>query len=249
MTGGPDEREANLEISAGLEGLIDLTGQTGLRVLAEFYRLMDVVVCPDTGPMHLAAAVDTPVVALFGPTAPWRTGPYGPRHTVVRTGIDCSPCFKKKCPNPECLTDIDEFVVHDAVTRHTKEVQGLKILHTEWSDGWGGQEIRILSDARAMIQKGCQATILAPPQSGLARNAREKGVPLIEFKIKNNFDLNSLWRLIRLFQKEKYDVVNTHSSVDSWVASLGRPDGPGPGSGQNQASVRARGDPSFKCRL
>ena len=58
LTGGPDEREANLEISAGLEGLIDLTGQTGLRVLAEFYRLMDVVVCPDTGPMHLAAAVD-----------------------------------------------------------------------------------------------------------------------------------------------------------------------------------------------
>ena len=45
-------------------------------------------------------------------------------------------------------------------------------------------------------------------------------MPLIEFKIKNNFDLNSLWRLIRLFQKEKYDVVNTHSSVDSWVASL-----------------------------
>jgi ADP-heptose:LPS heptosyltransferase len=47
--------------------------------------------------MHLAAAVGTPVVALFGPTAPWRTGPYGRNHVVLRADLSCSPCFKKQC--------------------------------------------------------------------------------------------------------------------------------------------------------
>ena len=75
--------------------MINLTGRTSLKVLAEVFRNADLVVCPDTGPMHLAAAVGTPVVALFGPTAPWRTGPFGEGHVVLRTGADCSPCFRK----------------------------------------------------------------------------------------------------------------------------------------------------------
>ena len=71
----------------------------------------------DSGPMHLAAAVGTGVVALFGPTAPWRTGPYGPGHTVLRAGITCSPCFKKDCLTTDyeeraCMTrlSVDEVV-------------------------------------------------------------------------------------------------------------------------------------------
>lgn len=56
--------------------------------------------------MHLAAAVGTPVVAIFGPTDPALTGPYGQQHTVLRAGIPCSPCFKNYCTNPvamECM--------------------------------------------------------------------------------------------------------------------------------------------------
>jgi lipopolysaccharide heptosyltransferase I len=72
-------------------------GKTSLNQLAALYRRAQVVVTTDSGPMHLAAAVGTPVVALFGPTAPWRTGPYGRNHVVLRTDLSCSPCFKKQC--------------------------------------------------------------------------------------------------------------------------------------------------------
>jgi heptosyltransferase-1 len=74
-----------------------LDGRTSLNNLAALYRRAQVVVTTDSGPMHLAAAVGTPIVALFGPTAPWRTGPYGPNHVVLRTALTCSPCFRKQC--------------------------------------------------------------------------------------------------------------------------------------------------------
>jgi heptosyltransferase-1 len=74
-----------------------LDGKTSLNTLAALYRRAQVLVTTDSGPMHLAAALGTPVVALFGPTAPWRTGPYGPNHIVLRAGLTCSPCFKKQC--------------------------------------------------------------------------------------------------------------------------------------------------------
>jgi len=77
--------------------VIRFDGKTSLKTLAALYRRARVVLSTDTGPMHVAAAVGTPVVALFGPTAPWRTGPYGGQHTVLRAGVGCSPCFKKRC--------------------------------------------------------------------------------------------------------------------------------------------------------
>lgn len=78
-----------------------LDGKTDLKTLAAIYRRAQVLVTTDSGPMHLAAAVGTSVVALFGPTAPWRTGPYGKNHIVLRAGITCSPCFKKQCLTTE----------------------------------------------------------------------------------------------------------------------------------------------------
>ena len=78
-----------------------LDGKTDLQTLAAIYRRTQVLVTTDSGPMHLAAAVGTSVIALFGPTAPWRTGPYGQNHTVLRAGITCSPCFKKQCLTTE----------------------------------------------------------------------------------------------------------------------------------------------------
>jgi len=66
-----------------------------------------VFITTDTGPMHLAAAAGTRVVALFGPTAPWRTGPFGPSHVTVRAGLICSPCFKRTCDNNvRCMEEI-----------------------------------------------------------------------------------------------------------------------------------------------
>jgi len=103
LTGSAVEREQIDKIAQGRRNLV---GQTDLFQLAELYRRCQVVVTNDSGPMHLAAAVGTPVVAIFGPTDPALTGPYGDRHVVLRAGVPCSPCFKDSCANKvhmECM--------------------------------------------------------------------------------------------------------------------------------------------------
>lgn len=107
LVGGPGDRAALDQMKNAIgAGAINLAGLTDLPELAEVLRRARFAVTVDSGPMHLAAAVGTRCVALFGPTAPWRTGPYGTGHIVVRKGLDCSPCFSRKCANPECMTGI-----------------------------------------------------------------------------------------------------------------------------------------------
>jgi heptosyltransferase-1 len=104
-------------------------GQGGLRHLAALCRRARVVVSTDTGPMHLAAAVGTPVVALFGPTAPNRTGPHGERHTIVRAPVPCSPCFKRRCASTVveefgCMKRVEVDQVLDAVLKRLQPDHG-----------------------------------------------------------------------------------------------------------------------------
>ncbi len=94
---------------------INLGGVTTLLSLAYIYQKAKVVISTDSGPMHLAVAVKTPVVALFGPTDPARTGPYGAGHKIIRTDITCSPCFLKKCSTKKCMEDISPEQVFTVV--------------------------------------------------------------------------------------------------------------------------------------
>ncbi|MBI4634605.1 MAG: lipopolysaccharide heptosyltransferase II [Deltaproteobacteria bacterium] len=94
---------------------VNLGGETTLKDLAWLYKQARLVITTDTGPMHLAAAVGTPVIALFGPTAPARTGPYGEGHTIIRRDLPCSPCFKKKCKTKECMKEITVEQVWETV--------------------------------------------------------------------------------------------------------------------------------------
>lgn len=113
LCGAQDER-AELEAirtRSGAGGVINLAGELNLREFAHLCRRARLAVSCDSGPMHLAAAVGTPVVALFGPTAPWRTGPFGAIHRVVRKGLTCSPCFRKHCASRACLETIGEAEV------------------------------------------------------------------------------------------------------------------------------------------
>ena len=84
-------------------GLINLVGKTSLVELAAVLKAVEVAVGPDSGPSHVAAAVGTPYVALFGPTSPARVAPYGSEHLVVQSGVDCAPCYKKRCPGLDRL--------------------------------------------------------------------------------------------------------------------------------------------------
>jgi heptosyltransferase I len=115
VTGSPADRELAAGITSQCRApLINLAGATSLAQLAAVLRKTRVAVTTDTGVMHLAAALGTPVAALFGPTAPWRTGPFGEGHQVVRLGLACSPCFKRHCPAPRCLTELYPEMVRNA---------------------------------------------------------------------------------------------------------------------------------------
>lgn len=120
FSGGPQDLEAIEGIRASMTGkAASLAGRTTLKDLAALYERAAVLITTDTGPMHLAAAVGTPVVALFGPTAPWRTGPFGSGHRILRAEIACSPCLKRHCSrNHECM----ELITVDQVVHATQTV-------------------------------------------------------------------------------------------------------------------------------
>ncbi|MBI5740619.1 MAG: glycosyltransferase family 4 protein [Nitrospirae bacterium] len=95
----------------------------------------------------------------------------------------------------------------------------LTILHTESSTGWGGQEIRIVNEALGMLKRGHRVCIAAPVQSVILRKAGDAGIPSfpLPFRKKN---LPDICRLGKIIKREKVDIVNTHSSSDSWVATI-----------------------------
>lgn len=99
---------------------VNLAGKTSLKTLAALYQRCRLLISTDTGPMHLGCAAGIPVVALFGPTAPWRTGPYGKAHQVIRAGVSCSPCFKRICPlsTGKCMAQISVQQVFDTAAKH-----------------------------------------------------------------------------------------------------------------------------------
>jgi len=118
FTGGKGDRPVIDDIILRMrQPAVSLAGDTTLKTLAALYRMAPLVISTDTGPMHLAAAVGTPVVAVFGSTAPWRTGPYGKRHQVVRLDLPCSPCLKRECDHRRCMNDLAPELVISAVKR------------------------------------------------------------------------------------------------------------------------------------
>jgi len=98
---------------------LNLAGQTTLRELCALLKLCRVLLTNDTGPMHLAAALGTPVVAIFGSTSPEMTGPGlpgNPHHHLLKSNAACSPCFRRVCPiDFRCMTGISVERVVDAV--------------------------------------------------------------------------------------------------------------------------------------
>jgi lipopolysaccharide heptosyltransferase II len=98
LVGGADALGALDEVREQMkQKALNLGGATDLRQLAALLRRASLLVSNDSGPMHLAAAVGTPVAALFGPTDPRCVGPYGEGHIVLRKDIDCSRCTRNRC--------------------------------------------------------------------------------------------------------------------------------------------------------
>lgn len=96
----------------------------------------------------------------------------------------------------------------------------LRILHTEWSMGWGGQEHRILLECRKMEERGHRTLIACQPGSGILERARARGLRTEEVVIRGGFDPRAIAALWRIIRRERIQVVNTHSGKDSWAAGF-----------------------------
>jgi len=94
------------------------------------------------------------------------------------------------------------------------------ILHTEWSKGWGGQEIRILAESQAFIERGYSVTIASDPHSLLFERANKAGIHTIPISMHKGIDLRALIKLVQIIRNYNIDIIHTHSSVDARYGGL-----------------------------
>jgi len=95
--------------------VFSLFDRLSLKELVYVIKHSQAVITVDTGPMHLASALDKPIVALFGPTAPNRTGPWSSTYRVVKADLPCRPCFKRTCKEVLCMRKITPEMVLKAL--------------------------------------------------------------------------------------------------------------------------------------
>ncbi|MBR3688153.1 MAG: glycosyltransferase family 9 protein, partial [Lentisphaeria bacterium] len=116
LAGTRDEAEDANEILAKSQGLpiASICGKTSVGELLETVRLSSLMICNDSGPMHIAAALGVPVVAMFGPTDPALTGPYCDKKSVFVPEIACNRCFLRYCKDSRCHASIDPEAVAEA---------------------------------------------------------------------------------------------------------------------------------------
>jgi len=104
VAGGPGDTALGKQIVAEAgTNVVDLTGRTNLRQLVALLERAELVVANDSGPMHIAAALNRPLVAPYGPTSPASTGPWGHYDSVIRLDLPCSPCYSRTCSHQSCL--------------------------------------------------------------------------------------------------------------------------------------------------
>ena len=94
------------------------------------------------------------------------------------------------------------------------------ILHTEWSEGWGGQEIRILLEMKEHRKEGHTLYLLCPSRTKLAEEAGKAGIEVIPYKIRTPWNPGSIRKLKEVIRELRVEVLHTHSSVDSWAGGL-----------------------------
>lgn len=141
LTWGPGEESLIQRVVRGTAYTPAIAPATTLLQLAALMARCRAFVGGDTGPLHLAAAVGTPTVALFGPSNPKRNRPYGPGHVVLHQKLPCSNCYQRTCNHWECLPGIEVDTVVKAVG---------SLLEKDESDGLGRDGRTSLALTRAL---------------------------------------------------------------------------------------------------
>lgn len=97
----------------------------------------------------------------------------------------------------------------------------IKVLHTEWSDGWGGQEIQIINESLAMQEKFNVKTFIAcRSQAQISSKASQAGLSVVNFGFKSSFDVKTIFGLVKFIKQNDIDIINSHSGKDTWVAAF-----------------------------
>ncbi len=125
LLGGPADVPLAEKVEQGIDSAVyNLAGHTTLRELMAILKFCRVLLTNDTGPMHVAAALGTPVIVPFGSTSPELTGPGlpgDPRHHLLKSSVSCAPCFLRECPiDFRCMNSISVENVVQAVLSASK---------------------------------------------------------------------------------------------------------------------------------
>lgn len=108
LFGSPKDHAVAEEIARQAPGCRNLCGATSLGQAVDLLAMADLVVCNDSGLMHVAAALDRPIVAIYGSSSPGFTPPLSDRADILSLNLECSPCFKRECPlgHLDCLNKL-----------------------------------------------------------------------------------------------------------------------------------------------
>lgn len=99
-------------------------------------------------------------------------------------------------------------------------MESLSIIHSEWSNGWGGQEIRILSECLGMARRGHRVALVGCPTGKLRQAAAAEGLTFHPLEMRGPWDLAAIVKMRALLKSQGVDVLHTHSSVDGWVGGM-----------------------------
>lgn len=130
----------------------------------------------------------------------------------------------------------------------------LTLSHSEWSDGWGGQERRVLSEMLGMREWGYRQLLACRSSSQIGNEAKTKGLDVAHLPFAGKFDIAPIRGLRRLIRDEDIDLISTHSGIDSWVGAIaadGRralPRRRQQGAGQRARQAERTAKPITACR-
>ena len=122
LTWGPGEEHKINQIAASMKQKCWVAPSTSIQESIALYKHLTLLVSCDSGPLHLCAALGIPTVSMFGPTDPVRNGAYGLNHITVYKKLDCSFCWKRKCPlgTNECMKQVTVDEVFESVRSNQK---------------------------------------------------------------------------------------------------------------------------------
>ncbi len=185
IVGSQRDREEAEDMRSRMRGEAwDFTGGTSLGQLAALLAHASLLITNDSGAMHVASATQTPILALFGPTEPARTSPYGVRYRILRDPVPCSPCLLRECPTDhKCMKGIGADEVLEAASaflaNDRKRRRNVAVFLDR--DGTINEEVGYLSrtedlrlipravEGLRLLNQHALKTVVVSNQSGVAR--------------------------------------------------------------------------------